>query len=243
MGLDGVEIVMKVEETFDVVIENSEVERIATPGQLIELVLSKVGQTHHAACLTQRAFHRLRTSLTRELGFDRKTITPDTSLATLFPRPTRRSGIRQLESNLGMQRKLEFVRPGWLTSWLVVSAVTGGIAIGGFIKWRPVSSASLTLNLALGSPIVAGALFMIVYGWAGYFMTRSMAFEFEPSVATVGGLSRWIVAKAPEVVCVPPGAWSREHVEERVRQIVIDVMGCEKEYRKDARFVEDLGMS
>jgi acyl carrier protein len=243
MGLDGVEMVMKVEETFDIAIENSEAEQIVAPGQLIELVLSKVGRTDHAACLTQRAFHRLRASLTRRMGFDRKEIKPETKLASLFPRATRKADARRMETDLGMRRKLDFFRPSWLTSWLVGSTFFGGVAVGVFIKWRPISSASLPLDLAFGSPIVAGALFMIFFGWAGFFMTRWMAVEFEPAVKTVGDLSRWIVATSPEVVGAPPGAWSREQVEEVVRRIVIDTLGCEKQYRADARFVEDLRMS
>ena len=57
MGLDGVEIVMKVEEAFGITIDDAEAGKITTPGQLIELVLSKVGRTVDEACLTQRAFH------------------------------------------------------------------------------------------------------------------------------------------------------------------------------------------
>ena len=57
MGLDGVEIAMKVEEAFDIHVEDSEAEKTLTPGQLVELVMSKVGRTTHAACLTQRAFY------------------------------------------------------------------------------------------------------------------------------------------------------------------------------------------
>lgn len=57
MGLDGVEIVMKVEDAFGIGIADSEAEKIVTPAQLIALVLSKVDRTPQPACLTQRAFH------------------------------------------------------------------------------------------------------------------------------------------------------------------------------------------
>ncbi len=45
MGLDIIEIMMKVEETFGVSIEDGEVEKMSTPRDLIDLVMSKVGQT------------------------------------------------------------------------------------------------------------------------------------------------------------------------------------------------------
>ncbi len=46
MGLDAVEIVMAVEEAFDIQIENSEAEKVLTPGQLVDLVLSNVQLTN-----------------------------------------------------------------------------------------------------------------------------------------------------------------------------------------------------
>jgi hypothetical protein len=61
-------------------------------------------------------------------------------------------------------------------------------------------------------------------------------------MTNIGQLSRWIVANAPDVVKAPPGQWSREQVSEIIREIVIDMLGCEKEYREDAQFVKDLGM-
>lgn len=61
-------------------------------------------------------------------------------------------------------------------------------------------------------------------------------------MATIGDFSRWVVANGPELVKASPGRWSREQVSVNVRQIVIDTLGCEKEYREDAHFVKDLGM-
>jgi hypothetical protein len=62
-------------------------------------------------------------------------------------------------------------------------------------------------------------------------------------LATIGGFSRWIVAHGPEIVGAPPGQWSRERIAEKVREIVIDQLGCEKVYHEDANFVNELGLS
>jgi acyl carrier protein len=48
---------------------------------------------------------------------------------------------------------------------------------------------------------------------------------------------------APDAVNAQPGQWSREHVAEVVRAIVVDQLGCENAYREDAHFVKDLGMA
>lgn len=76
MGLEGVEIVMKVEEAFEIAIEDAEAEKITTPRHLIDLVMGKVGRPDRAACLTQRAFHRLRASLLRSTRLARGEISP-----------------------------------------------------------------------------------------------------------------------------------------------------------------------
>jgi len=242
MGLDGVEIVMTVEETFDIVIEDSEAEKLVTPGLLIELVLSKVGRTSHTACLTQRAFHRLRASLMRHLGFKRNRIRPEVLLAGLFSRSTRKERVRQILADIGVRQDIELVRPNGLHHLIVVAMFFGAIATAMFFAGHPIASKSLLINLVLGSPIIAGVLFLATFGWSAFFATRWMRIEFRPSLKTVAHLSRWIVANAPDVVKAPPGQWTHEQVSEKIRQIVIEHLGCEETYREDAHFVRDLGM-
>jgi hypothetical protein len=95
MGMDGVEIVMRVEDAFEVCIKDSEARELLTPAELIDLVMSKVGRTTHASCLTQRAFHRLRASLMRHGYIPRRLIRPDTQLSLLFPRSSRKRRSRK----------------------------------------------------------------------------------------------------------------------------------------------------
>jgi hypothetical protein len=61
-------------------------------------------------------------------------------------------------------------------------------------------------------------------------------------IATAGDLSRWIVAHKSNMAEVPPGKWTREQVAARVREILIEQLGCERNYCEDARLIEDLGM-
>jgi acyl carrier protein len=244
MGLDGVEIVMKVEDAFGITIEDSEAAKTVTPGQLIDMVLSKVGRTVDEVCLTQRAFHRLRASLMRHLGIQRNQIRPETLLGSLFPRPTRREDVRQISREIGLGKEIEFVRPAWLMGLIMTVIFLGGITTIFFTAWHPIISQNPFLNLVLlTSPIVAGALFVVSFGWLALLATSPICIEFQPSVATIGHLSRWIVTNSPDVVKAQPGQWSREQVTEIIREIVIDILGCEKEYREDAHFVKDLGLA
>jgi acyl carrier protein len=234
MGLDGVEIVMATEEAFDIAIKNSEAEKIFTPRGLIDLVLSKVDQTAFTACLTQRAFYRLRSSLMRQLNVRRNHLRPGTPLARTFHLPTRKEKMRRILADLGAKKELDFVRPDWAVGFIVIVAIFGGAATAVIFV--------LASRLEFGLMIPLWAIFGGLLAWIGCFATRFMRTEFQPSLATVGDLSRWIVVNAPHAVQAEPGKWNRQHVSETVRQIVIHHLGCEKEYREDARFVEDLGM-
>ncbi len=243
MGLDGVEIIMKIEESFDIVIEDSVAEKIRTPGQLIDLVLSKVGRTSHGACLTQRAFHRVRGFLVKQFGRERQQIRTDTSMISLFPCRTRKSDIRKVLEFVGVAREFKFFRPIWLKAAIFAGALLIGIVTAVLIDSHPIHSSNLVVNLTHEMPMVPGALLSALFCWLTVSATKGFRVEFSKSIVNIGDFSRWVVANAPEVVKAPPGQWSREQVSEMTRQIVVDVLGRDKDYREDADFVKDLGLS
>lgn len=236
MGLDGVEIVMKAEEAFDIVIEDHEAEKTLTPRDLIELVMSKVGRTDRAVCLTQRSFHRFRASMIRTAGFRREHIKPEGSVRALFPLKTRKESVRQVLQDIGLKDIPQFVRPSWLVY------LSFGVAVGAGI-FSTIFLSHLSAMPFGSSPFFFGCVFTALAGWLLAISTRGLRRDFQPAMTTVGDFCRWIVAHGPQVVNAPPGQWSREQVAVKVREIVIDVLGCEKNYREDAHFVKDLGLS
>ena len=92
---------MAAEDCFGITIENSEAEKMLMPRDLIDCVMRKVGYTDHAQCLTQRAFHRLRTSLMQQFSLKRDQIKPDVMLAKLFSKYDRR---KQSDKSLMISR-------------------------------------------------------------------------------------------------------------------------------------------
>ncbi len=241
MGLEGVEIVMKVEEAFEIAIEDAEAEKITTPRHLIDLVMGKVGRPDRAACLTQRAFHRLRASLLRSTRLARGEIRLEATMTSLLPTRSRTQLLHQVIDDVGLTEQPKLVRPLRLVKVLSgLSLVLGAAAAVILLRAKP--SSNLWTNLAIDSPIFSGLIATILCGWVFALLTRNLRNDFKPAMATVGGFARWIVAHGPEVVDAPPGQWSREQVAAKVREIVIDVLGCEKQYREDAHFVKELGM-
>lgn len=73
-------------------------------------------------------------------------------------------------------------------------------------------------------------------------VTKGCCTEFPKGTTTVGELARWIMSHKADLANVTTQGWTREQVAMRVREIVIDVLCCEANYREDARFVEDLGL-
>src|SRR5262245_50191926 len=65
MGLDAVEIVMGWEESFGISIADTEAVALRTPRQSIDLIATKLAAQDEVrgACITLRAFHRLRRSI------------------------------------------------------------------------------------------------------------------------------------------------------------------------------------
>ena len=60
MGLEGLEIVLAVEETFGIAIPDAAASQIQRPAELIEFIESHVPTVYSHDCLTQNLFYRLR---------------------------------------------------------------------------------------------------------------------------------------------------------------------------------------
>ncbi len=235
MGLDAVEIVMEVEEAFDIRLEDAEVENISTPRELIQTVLGKVAQADATGCLTQRAFNRLRAALLRQLPLKRRDIAPQVRMAALAPRTQRKTLLERLALELETPSMPALVRPKWLVHALVVSCIVLGIGFAVLIfqhgLWEHRGAVFLTAAAAAAS-----------LGLLAAVSTAGCRFEFPAQIATVGNTSGWIVAHKTDLVPTLPGKWTREQVAARIRDIVVEQLGCARTYREDASFVRDLGM-
>jgi acyl carrier protein len=232
MGLDGVEMVMAIEEAFDIQIEDSEAEKLVTPRMVIDCVLSKVAVANSTACLTQRAFNLFRKALLRDGGLKRSDITPGARLSLLIPKTHRTGWIQKFMPEMGIKERLHLTRPNWLTAVLFGIAVLAGLAAAVFI---PVFHAFQALLLFAGVAILTGI--------AGAAATRNQRSEFPSEARSVAHISRWIMSHKPDLAGISPSAWTRDQIAARVREIVIETLACESNYSEDAHFVKDLGLN
>ena len=126
-----------------------------------------------------------------------------------------------------------FVRPSWLIGLIFLGSLAISISIVFlFLSWE----------IPIVSPIIIVPSIAVVFAWFALRLTAGMRYELDTPVATVGDLSRWVVARGPSFIAIEPGKWTREQIAERVREVVVDQLDCAETYREDARFVRDLGL-
>jgi acyl carrier protein len=231
MGMDGVEIVMEVEEAFDIRLDDAEAEKVFSPRQLIELVMSKIAQTSSSSCLKQRSFNLLRSFAIRHLPLKRADVAPAVKLSKLIPRAKRRDFLRQLAAELQTGQPPELIPPVWV-KWAL--QVAGSIVLIPFV-FLPAFFG--------GWGLIAMIVLAIAGGYAAAAIMKPSCTEFPDEIATVGGLARWIMTHKPNLAEKSESRWTRDQVAARIREIVIGTLACEKNYTEDARFIEDLGLS
>ena len=226
MGMDGVEIVMAAEERFGIAIADNEAESIVTPGQLIDLILSKVRQADFSQCESRRAFYALRRALIKLAGVPRKAIRPEVELAELLPPKKRIKQWKELRSALGADRWPTLApQPGLLLS----------IAVASFLVAMLVGQHLRSATWTVGGFLAAFAL--------GSVVTRPVHKAFPAKCRTVGQLADELTGLAPKLFGPAGPTRTRIEIASAVRSIVVDILDCDAAYREDARFVEDLGLN
>lgn len=90
MGLDGVELILAIEETFGISIPDGDAAALMTPALLIKHVQTAVASKPRGKpCLSQRAFHRVRSRLCEVTNAPRREVKLDTRINRIFPKETR----------------------------------------------------------------------------------------------------------------------------------------------------------
>lgn len=115
MGLDLVELTIRVEETFGIQIPDSVASELTTPRRVTYFILSQVEQSHDPlSCLSQRAFYSLRREFIQQLSLPRRQFVLDAQLKDILPEERRDEIWKNLGSSLGVKRWPSLSRTSWL---------------------------------------------------------------------------------------------------------------------------------
>lgn len=238
MGLDTVELVMKVEETFDLTIPDEEAEKILTLGDLYRFVLDRLEQPADgpSRCLSAQTFYRLRRHLMGGFRVERRRIRPASELAELFPEASRRADWSRLGASMGWELP-PLLPPKWVESagdWLFVAWLVACVGLG--VQPVPLArgvAIALMLTFTLGT---------VAMGWALYRATKPLATRFP--VVDVRGLVPLLLAENVEKIRRPnPRGWTRPEVWSVLVAITASVSGVTPDQLNESTsFVNDLGM-
>lgn len=229
MGLDGVELIMAVEERFGVEITDEEAQQILTTRMLYECVTRKIRSVPSDVCLSQRAFYLLRRSFRADFTIPRSAFRPDVPLEKLIPHTNRKLLWDRLKEHLGAKvwPQLKLRRA---IVWLITA---GALSLGALILFWA----------GPHTPLLSSILALLTTAFSAYILVR-MARPLRTSLAghTVGTLSELIVASNAFLVAPPSNEWSPERIRLEVRQLVIDQLAVPPTFSDDAEFVKDLGI-
>ena len=229
MGLEGVELIMRLEEAFGVELKDDEVMQTTTPRMVGDLIFSKLKATDKRICQSQRAFYLLRNAFTRHFKIQRGEVTPGMFFRRLIPRETEQEVWMDLKRSVYARTWPNLVRPQWLLWSITVLACA--VFVATFI--------ALYKTLSLGAEIagMAGGISMIGFSIIAAKSTGRFKTRIPARVRRIKDL-------VPFAVTSDKVEWTRDQVSVLVKQIVLEQLGIpETKYREDADFVKDLGLS
>jgi acyl carrier protein len=224
MGLDGVELVMAVEEEFNIAIPDSDAFQADTVGKLVDVVHSRLRQDAQQSCPSQQGFYLLRKELMQKLGLVRSAVKPDSELKNLIPKARRRHLWRDFVHSVtgGDNMTTALVRPRPL-NWMVV-LVLPCVAFIASLKWVP------------------GSLF-----WLGFFPALAVLFLADrvttPLKTCFPSKFSRVRDLVPFVRTLDSKVWSRDEVFLKIREIAVEILGVKPDQVKmDSHWVNDLGV-
>ncbi len=161
MGLDTVELIMAIEEEFDLEISDEDAEKLVTVGAIHDYVCAKLverGPNPDAStqpCASAHVFYLLRSAL-MEMHQSRGEITPGTPLQSIFPGADPRDEWKSLQQRLGLKLP-ELERPTWLVVVIVLLPAGTGLAVNAYLGYRNYNWLS---GLVAAICLLAGLLFL-----------------------------------------------------------------------------------
>lgn len=230
MGLETVEIVMEIEERFDVKLSDSECSRVRTVGDLAMLVIGRIPRLNDT-CPTSRSFYRIRRLLMEQSGVERKGIRPTTRLCALFPVNFREhwqtlTALEPAIPSLQPSRRLDE-----LMLLLSAATVLTGVPVASisWIQFGPIAG-------LLAAMMCCGIVALLAR------VPNSVGLGLPSGMQTVGDLARACTPLPLPATISPTFQASREAVLHEVRRITAEQLGLplEKVHAK-SEFVRDLG--
>jgi len=222
VGLESVELVLSMEDAFEISISDDEAQRVFTPKDAIELISKKVQLNNDNLCLNQVAFYRLRQLLVNQFDIPRKEISPDKDLSIMLPPEKQKEFWSQLGEIMGIKNTPQLSRP----TWVVWVAFLFSLGFGIYLL------SVLSLGLGFLGGLILFAVTMI--------STIPLKKRIPPYYAKIEKIVRYWVVENPKGL-KKTKSWSPSQIRHEVKNIVMEVLGTDK-YKEHWEFVRDFGI-
>lgn len=203
MGLDLVELIMNVEDTFAISIPDDEASRIETAGQLHDCIMQHLDiEKQPGPCLTAAAFHQIRRGLITVFRIDRRTIRPLLPLLQIATEHQWRTAWPRLEAALALDLP-NLPPPHWRERTKLVIASTPILGFGLLLagRWLNLPNPFRITEIVL---LVGGILISLFLPPTSYPVYLQIARE------TVGQLAELVAAMNPHKLRNDLARWSAD---------------------------------
>ncbi len=225
MGLDGVELIMGIEDEFGITISDPDAFEMRTVGDLAELCFERIHAAKTIQCPSVPCFISVR-QLVRDIRNDPDLrIRPSDNVENFLQVSERKHFWRKLRDVLKTTPR-SLRRPQWLRRVLVFVVLGFPIAFAGFLPL----TAEMLLFIWLAT---------LAFGIALNRVTLSLRTRTPDGYTTFGDIAKRMDGLT--VSTKPPANTDYDSVFSIVKRVVVDQLGVdEDEVVPSARFVEDL---
>lgn len=229
MGLDCVELVISIEQSFGIQVPDEVAARLETPGLVIDYIhrLQAHGSSD-PACLSQRAFYRLRKAFVDEGLCSRSEFRPDADLNQIVRPSVRRSFWKRLKNHYDLN-PADLERPPVLAGPLVLTVV----GTSGWIATHFADSVGNWIGAFIASAIPLGV--------ASNWLSKPWEHCISKDTQTPAGMVDHMTRFGPARFTRDGEPLTREQIAATVKVLTLKFCS-EKDYREDAHFVRDLGL-
>lgn len=232
MGLDSVEILLKVEDCFGIRIPDQEAQQIVTVGDFHNAVWRQLSGRYSGFCQSQRLFYTLRRSFAEKTGFPSRQITLETAPQVIFPASNRRQEYLAFSETTNLKLPHLVLEEFWdkvLTAF-GIAAIIGSLAasillvnVFNYSKWMfimPIAGIVLTV---LFSDLLASRRTVISANSMRDFTQQVLALNYSTLSANEGT--------------------NQHEMQAIINHIIADMAGIDiKEITADKKIADDLGI-
>jgi acyl carrier protein len=232
MGLDSLEILMKVEDTFGIKIPDQDAQKILTIGDFHNAVWRHLSGKYSDKCKSQILFYKLKRSIFEKFGYSPSKFLLQTSPEEIFPIENRRQVYFSFSSDIALKLpKLILTK-----SWLNVLTIFGMLAILGGLGVALILIIFFNLsNWMLLIPIVG---LLLTLGFSELLNPRRVLI----SATNIREFTEQTLALNYAALFTDIGT-NRREMEKVINYIVADMAGLDlEEVTTDKKISDDLGI-